>query len=79
MDAGAYLANVSIHPQEIQVKWGQSFDANVRIANSLNLGSQQDPIAGLELSLEWTITNPITEIQSKRVYFVDGLGRMTPL
>jgi hypothetical protein len=76
---GAYLANVSIHPQDIQVAWGQSFDANVKIANSLNLGSQEDPIAGLEVSLEWSITNPITEIQSKRVYFVDGLGRLTSL
>lgn len=76
---GAYLANVSIHPVDIRLKWGQSFDANVKVASGLNVGSQEDPVAGLEISLEWIIKNPVMNTQSHRAYFVDGLGNMTAL
>ena len=76
---GHYLANVSIHPQDLEVKWGQSFDANVRIANAINVGSIEDPIAGLEIALEWQLKNPITANHAKRSYFVDGLCRVSAL
>ncbi len=76
---GAYLANVSIHPKDIRLKWGQSFDANVKIAQGINLGTMEDPVAGLEISLDWEIKNPISELQSNRTYFVNGLGQLIAL
>jgi hypothetical protein len=76
---GAYLANVSIHPKDIRLKWGQSFDANVKIASALNMGTVENPIAGLEISLDWVIQNPIMDTQSNRTYFVDGLGNLVAL
>ncbi len=76
---GAYLANVSIHPKDIRLKWGQSFDASVKIASALNIGTQENPIAGLEISLDWVIQNPIMNTQSNRTYFVDGLGNLIAL
>lgn len=76
---GAYLANVSIHPKDIRLKWGQSFDANVKIAQGINIGSLEEPVAGLEISLDWDIKNPVSELQSNRTYFVDGTGNLLAL
>ncbi len=76
---GHYLANVSIHPQDLQVKWGYNFDANVRIADAINVGSMEDPIAGLEIALEWELKNPLMANHAKRSFFVDGLCKVLEL
>jgi hypothetical protein len=76
---GAYLANVSIHPVDIRLFWGQSFDAFVKTAKAINVGSDEEPVAGLEISLEWEIKNPVMETQAHRSYFVDGNGQLLAL
>ena len=76
---GAYLANVSIHPVDIRLMWGQSFDAFVKTAKAINIGSAEEPVAGLEISLDWEIKNPVMETQSHRSYFVDGTGQLLTL
>ncbi len=76
---GAYLANVSIHPVDIRLMWGQSFDAFVKTSKAINIGSEEEPVAGLEISLEWEIKNPVMETQSHRSYFVDGNGQLLAL
>lgn len=76
---GAFLANVTIHPVDVQVSWGQNFDASVNIANVLNIGSDEDPVAGMEVALEWNVKNVFKNFKSRRLYFVDGRGTLTEL
>lgn len=76
---GAYLANVTIHPVDIQVSWGQNFDASVNIANVINIGNSEDPVAGMEVALEWNVKNVFNNFKSRRIYFVDGRGGLTEL
>lgn len=76
---GAYLANVSVHPADIHVAWGQSFDASVAIANVLNVGSTQDPVAGMQVNLEWNVGNALNKFKSQRIYFVNGRGEAVEL
>lgn len=76
---GAYLANVTIHPVDIEVSWGQNFDASVNIANVINVGTSQDPVAGMEVGLEWNVKNVFNNFKSRRIYFVDGTGQVTEL
>lgn len=76
---GAYLANVTIHPVDVQVAWGQNFDASVNIANVLNVGDTENPVAGMEVALEWNVKNAFKNFKSRRIYFVDGNGNATEL
>lgn len=76
---GSYLANVSIHPVDVSVLWGQNFDARVSVGSVLNIGEAESPVAGMEVSLEWNISNVLKDFKSRRTYFVDGYGRMTEL
>jgi len=76
---GAYLANVSIHPSNIAVMWGFSFDATVNINNVLNTGTMEDPVAGMEVVLEWNVKNVVNKFKSRKIYYVDGRGNATEL
>jgi len=57
--AGSYLANVSIHPHDIYVGWGFDFDARVEVEQVINLGSVEEPVAGMQISLEWDVNTPM--------------------
>ena len=79
LERGAYLTNVSVHPADIKVNWGQSFNANVNMANTLNVGTSDDPVAGIQVVLEWNVGNVLNKFKSQRVYFVEGRGTITEL
>lgn len=76
---GSYLANVTVHPVHVNAKWGQSFDASVVIANAINVGESDNPVAGMEVAIDWSVKNVFNTIQSRRIYFVDGRGNLTEL
>lgn len=76
---GAYLANVTVHPVHVNASWGQNFDASVVIANAINVGSSDSPVAGMEVAIDWTVKNVFNNIKSRRIYFVDGHGNLTEL
>jgi hypothetical protein len=79
LSKGAYLTNVAIHPADIHVNWGQGFNANVNVANVLNIGTDENPVAGMQVILEWNVGNVVNKFKSQRVYFVDGRGNVTEL
>lgn len=79
LEKGSYLTNVSVHPADIYVAWGQSFNANVNMANILNVGTTDEPVAGIQVILEWEVSNPLNKFKSQRVYFVEGRGSVTEL
>jgi len=78
-DSGSYLTNISIHPYQINVSWGFNFNASVQADQPINLGSLEDPLAGLQISLEWDITNPMNVSKSKEIFFIEGNGEITKL
>jgi hypothetical protein len=79
LNRGAYLTNVSVHPADIHVAWGQSFNASVNVAQTLNVGTAEDPVAGMQVILEWNVGNPLNKFKSQRVYFVEGRGSLVEL
>lgn len=76
---GRYLANVSVHPQQVNVSWGFKFDANVEIMEVLNLGSQEDQMAGMQLAVRWNVSSVIQEQLREELFFVQGDGQFRQL
>ncbi len=76
---GAYLANVTVHPVQVNASWGQNFDASVVIANAINVGNSEQPVAGMEVAIDWNVKNVFNNIKSRRIFFVDGRGGLTEL
>lgn len=73
---GAYLKNVSVAPQA-KVRWGWNLDAEVRIVDTVNVGTEQNPIAGMELHVKWKVWSALNEFTGEDVLFVRGDGELS--
>lgn len=71
---GLYLANVTVMPAELNVIWGYHFDAHVEALNTINLGTRDNPIAGIELNTKWSVRTWAKESQGTVHFFVQGDG-----
>ncbi len=74
---GRYLANVTVIPAELNVVWGYNFNAQVEVEQAVNLGSKENPMAGLELNLKWTIKTVAKESVNSFHFFVQGDGQLS--
>lgn len=77
---GKYITNATIQYQKVDVMWGFIFSADVEVPQVLNLGTRENPVAGMEITLNWDIrTRPIMVKKGKysSSFFVFGDGRAT--
>lgn len=74
-EVGQYLANVTVAPMNLEVLWGYTFDAEVEVANVVNLGTHANPLAGMEISMNWKVATVVKEEQTRLIYFVQGNGQ----
>ena len=72
---GQYLANVTVKPATIDVLWLYAFNAKVEVGNTVNMGTKDDPIAGLELNLNWQVKTAVSEEDRSMQFFVQGDGQ----
>lgn len=73
-EKGQYLANVSVLPAELNVMWGYTFNASVEVGNTVNLGSRENPVAGIEMNLKWNVNTVLKDSQNSFHFFVQGDG-----
>lgn len=73
-EKGQYLANVAVLPSELNVSWGYNFDARVEVQQAVNLGSRENPMAGLELNVRWTVKTVLKTSENSFHFFVQGDG-----
>ncbi|MBI5242748.1 MAG: hypothetical protein HY922_03565 [Elusimicrobia bacterium] len=73
---GKYLTNVTVEPLMVSVNWGYklSLEASVPAESIANVGSTEDPIAGMVAGLRWAIHTPVKHIEGKSLYYLQGDG-----
>jgi hypothetical protein len=76
--AGKYVANASLIPTHIAVDWGYKIDAQVQNFPPTNVGSDQNPIAMIQMALKWTVSGEFNKEQDGASYNLDGNGRIIP-
>jgi len=72
--AGKFLANVTVVPDTVNVTWGYTFSANVTGEQALNLGTAAQPLAGLGLTVNWSVKTVMKESDNSFHFFVEGDG-----
>ena len=75
---GKYVANASVIPTHIAVDWGYKIDAQVQNFPPTNVGSDQNPIAMIQMALKWTVSSEFNKEQDGASYNLDGNGRVIP-
>ena len=73
---GKYLTAVTIIPTTISVGWGYRFYMSASVPDSTiaNVGTDQDPIAAMQLKLSWKMATVLKEVDGTSVYYVQGDG-----
>lgn len=73
---GRYLTAVTVEPLRVDVMWGYKLTMTAETPDSslVNIGTKEDPIAGMLATLRWRISTTIKDSQGKGVYFLQGDG-----
>jgi hypothetical protein len=73
---GRYLTAVTVEPLRVDVGWAYRFtmDASVPDSSIVNVGTSEDPVAGMMAALGWRISTPIKDSSGKGLYFLQGDG-----
>lgn len=73
---GKYLTAVTVEPLLVETGWGYHFsmDASVPDSSIVNVGTSQDPVAGMMATLNWHISTVIKDAQGQGLYFLQGDG-----
>ena len=71
---GQYLMNVQVHPKRIHVAWGFNLDAKVNIPSIVNMGSEDDPVAGMQVDVNWQTSSAFVEHMDSASVFIQGNG-----
>lgn len=76
---GAYITGAQIVPVSISVSWGYSFSATMRLASLQNYGTVANPIAGVTMSMEYTVETIMKASLETDSYHVTGQGAFKAL
>ncbi|MDZ4081296.1 MAG: hypothetical protein U1E10_00040 [Bdellovibrionales bacterium] len=74
---GQFLANATIIPTNINVSWGFTLNSKVTVGQPLNTGTMANPIPGLDLGLEWSMSSVLKKSQGTDQFYVRGDGTST--
>lgn len=76
---GKYITNATFMPANVSVGWGFEFDANAAIPSVFNTGSKKNPVAGMQMNMEWKVTSPVSYEQGTETYFVSGENKLVEM
>ncbi|HEX4048052.1 MAG TPA: hypothetical protein VH309_09475, partial [Elusimicrobiota bacterium] len=73
---GKYLTAVTVEPLLVEVGWGYHFSMSASVPDTsiVNVGTSQDPVAGMMATLNWHISTVIKDSQGQGEYFLQGDG-----
>lgn len=73
---GRYLTAVTVEPLKVDVSWGFKFTMVAEVPDSgvINVGTTENPNAGMMTTLRWQIQSPLQDSGGKGVYFLQGDG-----
>lgn len=78
---GRYITNATILPANVHVAFGFDFDVNVTIPSVFNMGTKANPVAGMQMDINWVIRGkiPVNTVQRTESYYVTGKNEIKSL
>lgn len=73
---GKYIANLTVTPVDMRISWGFNFSSQVQIPATFNLGKKNNPLAGMQVFVFWSIGNSLKVEQKSALFYVTGDGRV---
>jgi len=75
---GRYIANFTVKPLDINLKWGWKVSLQAAMSNPMNIGTAEEPVAWLNADLTWRYAKPLSTDPEIGVnsLAVDGYGKL---
>lgn len=76
---GKYLTNATFMPASLNVSWGFTFNATAEIPSVFNMGTSEDPVAGMQMVMKWSVDTAFSHIEESETFFVSGDNKLVHL
>lgn len=76
---GRYLTNVAVEALEVEAAIGYKFNATARTYPPMNVGTDKDPQAAMQLTVSWSLDGPTDYEEGSASFLVRGDGWLTDL
>ncbi len=71
---GQFLSQVTILPAQVDVVWGFTLNGEVRVANVTNAGTRSNPVAAVQLDVNWSVKTYVKYSETTESFYVRGDG-----
>ncbi|WP_413288509.1 hypothetical protein [Bdellovibrio sp. HCB337] len=69
---GKYITNATIMPADVNVSWGFTFNASAEVPSVFNTGSKEDPVAGMQLLMKWSVDTVMNHVEQAETFYIGG-------
>lgn len=76
---GKYIASAQVLPKKVTVLWAYNLNVEVEVVSIVNMGTEENPIAGITLSVTYTYGNVFWSETNSNRYLVEGTGKIRDL
>lgn len=78
---GHYIANFTVKPLDINLKWGWKVGLEVSMSDPMNVGTAAEPVAWLNADLKWRYAKPLSTDPKigMNSLSIDGLGTLSEI
>ena len=76
---GKFLTNATIAPADLNVSWGFNITANAEVPSVFNMGTKEDPVAGMQMLMKWNIKTVMSHVEQAETFYVGGDNTMKHL
>jgi len=81
---GKFLTGVTVEPIKVSTAWGYNVDMTAEVPDStiVNVGTSENPVAGMQVQLKYKIHTIVSDVQEKVMFYVQGDGlvkNLTPV
>lgn len=77
---GRYIGYATIEPAQLKVGWGgYKFDAEVSVPTVFNMGSTENPVAGMKIDVRYTVNTMVQHEEHTDSFFITGQGKIQSL
>jgi hypothetical protein len=76
---GDYITEATVLPAKLNVAWGFKLNADVDVPIVFNLGTKENPVAGMQVNIKWAAESPISHKEQTDSYLISGDGAINSL
>lgn len=76
---GKYIGYVSVEPQEFTTAYLYTFNVQAQVESVYNKGTSENPLAGMIININWTVSTILKKETQSYSYHIDGLGNFSAL